>query len=399
VVKEFVGRTTTDPRIKLRFFNTDAVKLQQLLVEFVCKATGGPCEYTGRDMAEAHAGMELVDEEFGALVEDLVAALDKHSVPEREKGEILAALGPLASQMVVPAAKLKPIAAADLAKVEKLVATIKDPVAAETLAGAIAAGKRGQRSYAEQLFTRAEMLVGERKLAAAAKVFRAGAPPRVTAKATLAKSKAAQPAKLGNSEDDEPERRPQIGSLEGTMRLAGKPISGMGVVMLWPKGPYKKRIPKQRVIEQRDKIFAPHVMAVPVGSTVSFPNFDQVFHNVFSLSRSKPFDLGMYKTGEQREVKFDKAGIVRLGCNIHANMSAYLIVVDAPHYVVTERDGSFSFRSLKPGKYRAQAWTEQSATPTESELVIKVGANQATLDVAGGGTSAPSTNKFGDARK
>src|SRR5690349_8851565 len=76
VVEEFVNRTTTDPRIKHRFFNTDAENLKKLLAEFVCYATGGGCTYTGRDMATAHAGMDLVDEEFGALVENLSGALD-----------------------------------------------------------------------------------------------------------------------------------------------------------------------------------------------------------------------------------------------------------------------------------------------------------------------------------
>ena len=122
------------------------------------------------------------------------------------------------------------------------------------------------------------------------------------------------------------------------------------------------------MIEQRDKTFAPHVMAVPVGSTVSFPNFDPIFHNVFSLSKAKAFDLGMYKNGETREVKLDKPGIVRLGCNLHANMCAYLIVVDAPHYVVVDADGSYSFKSLAPGKYKVQAWHEPSGEPITREV-------------------------------
>jgi plastocyanin len=173
----------------------------------------------------------------------------------------------------------------------------------------------------------------------------------------------------------------------------------MGVVTLSPKqGAAKKRTPKVRVIEQRDKTFMPHVMAVPVGSTVQFPNFDTLFHNVFSLSRNKAFDLGMYKTGELREVKFDKPGIVRLGCNIHANMSAYLIVVAAPHYVIAEPDGAFAFKSLAPGKYKVQAWTEQSTAPTESEVEIKAGANETTIDVAGGAPAGLGADKFGNAR-
>ena len=157
--------------------------------------------------------------------------------------------------------------------------------------------------------------------------------------------------------------------------------------MMWPKaGGFAKRTPKQRVIEQREKTFAPHVMAVPVGSTITFPNYDKIFHNVFSLSKTKAFDLGMYKNGEAREVKVDKPGIVRLGCNLHANMAAYLIVVDAPAYVVAEPSGEFSFRSLAPGKYRVQTWSERSGTPAESEVTIKEGGNEVVLDLKGGAT-------------
>jgi hypothetical protein len=83
---------------------------------------------------------------------------------------------------------------------------------------------------------------------------------------------------------------------------------------------------------------------------LSFPNFDPIFHNVFSLSKAKAFDLGMYKNDETREVKLDKPGIVRLGCNLHANMSAYLIVVDAPHCVIVEGDGSYSFQEPGAGQ-------------------------------------------------
>ena len=93
----------------------------------------------------------------------------------------------------------------------------------------------------------------------------------------------------------------EVGTFSGALTLDGKAPDGLGVVMLWPEKGVTKRTPKQRIIEQRDKEFAPHVMAVPVGSTVSFPNFDQIFHNVFSLSKPKAFDLGMYKNGETRE--------------------------------------------------------------------------------------------------
>ncbi len=399
VVDEFVTRSHSDPRIKERFFNADGVNLKRLLVEFICMATGGPCKYTGRDMVATHAGMDLVDEEFTALVEALAGALDKFKVPEREKGELLGALGPLKPDIVVAPDKLKPIADAKLARVTKLAGTLKDHAAADLLGLAVVAGKRGQRSYAEQLFTRAEMMTGTRPLASVAVVFRTGAPPRVTtALRTLPADTAAQPASAGGSETDDPDRKLAAGSLHGSIKIDGKAPTGLGVVMLWPERGGKKRVAKQRIIEQRGKAFAPHVMAIPVGSTVSFPNFDTIFHNVFSLSRAKAFDLGMYRNGETREVRLDKPGIVRLGCNLHANMSAYLIIVDAPHYVVVDNDGSYAFKSLAPGKYRVQAWNEQSSEPTTTSLVIKAGANEGDLDLKGGG-QAVSPDKFGAARQ
>ncbi|HZJ64444.1 MAG TPA: hypothetical protein VFD36_13075 [Kofleriaceae bacterium] len=399
VVDDFVNRTTTDARIKERFFNTDANNLKRLLVEFVCVATGGPCKYSGRDMATSHAGMDLVDDEFNALVENLAATLDKFKVPEKEKSDLLGALGPLKPDIVVAPEKLKPIPDARLAQVTKLAAGLKDKAAAELLNLAVVAGKRGQRSYAEQLFSRAEMYTGSRALAPVASVFRAGAPPRVaTALKQMPADTGAQPKFVGGSESDEPDRRIAAGSLHGTIKIDGKTPSGLGVVMLWPEKGGRKRVAKQRIIEQRGKLFAPHVMAVPVGSTVSFPNFDPIFHNVFSLSKIKPFDLGMYKNGETREVKLDKPGIVRLGCNLHANMSAYLIVVDAPHYVVVDSDGAFSFKSLAPGKYKVQAWNEQSGEPLTSSVTIKAGANEDNLDLKGGG-QAVSPDKFGTARQ
>ena len=401
VVEEFVGRTTTDPRIKHRFHNTDAAELERLLVEFVCKATGGPCEYTGRDMKTVHAGMDLVEEEFNALVEDLVGALDKLEVPEAEKGELLAALGPLKGEMVVGADALRPIDPARLAPVKELAGTLSDKNAAELLEAAVVAGGRGQRSYAEQLFSRAELSVGPKPLAKAAAIFREGAPPRMTsALKTLKDDPGAQPtAGVGSSEEDEANVKPPPGrgSLTGEMRLDGKPVTGLGVVMLRPvNGAFKKRTPKTRVIEQRGKQFAPHVMAVPVGSTVSFPNFDAIYHNVFSISKTKAFDLGMYQKGELRELTFDKPGLVRLSCNIHSNMSAYLIVVDDPHYAVVE-EGKFAFNSLAPGKYRVQAWSERGGAPTVTEIDIKPGENTAPIDLTAG-EPEPDHDKFGATR-
>ena len=397
---EFVDRLAADARIKYRFLNSDLTKLKMLIAEFVCQATGGPVKYTGQSMETSHAGMELVDEEFTALVEDLAGALDKFNVPAKEKGELLGALGPLKPQIVTPAARLKPVDEAVIAKATVVAVKLTDENAVGLMQAAIVAAKRGQRNYADQLFSRVEAIVGSKAVAAAAPTFRDGAPPRIdTPLKKTPKDTPPQPRFVGNSDDDEPNaKRPA--SLTGTMTVAGKPLDGLGLVMLAPaNGGGAKRKPKQRVVEQRDKQFSPHVLAIPPGSTVAFPNFDGIYHNVFSISSTKKFDVGLYKDGDTRELKFEKPGIVRLGCNIHAKMAAYIVVIDAPAYVVVDGAKGFNFRSLAPGKYKVRAWSEHSTTPAESELVIKPGANTATFDVNGDAVEGPSEDKFGMTRQ
>ncbi len=400
VTHEFVTRLAGDARIKHRFFNTDVPKLESLLVEFVCMATGGPCKYTGQDMETSHAGMELVDEEFTALVEDLVGALDKFKVPAKEKGELVGALGPLQPAIVAPKDRLKPVSDAQLAKATAVAAKLTDKEAADVMKAAIVAAKRGQRNYADQLFSRVEILVGSNVVAAAASTFRDGAPPRIdTPLKKTPLDSAPQPKLAGNSDDDNPNAKGPS-SLKGTMTVEGKPLDGVGMVMLYPvNGNYKKRTPKVRVVEQRGKQFSPRLLAVPPGSTIAFPNFDGIYHNVFSISATKKFDIGLYKDGDTRELKFDKTGLVRLGCNIHARMASYIFVVDAPAYVVVEGTNEFNFKSLAPGKYKVRAWSEHSLVPAESELVIKPGANTVSFDVKGDAERGPSEDKFGMTRQ
>ena len=100
VVGEFAGRVLADPRINKKFAKTDAPRLTLHLVEQICAATGGPCEYTGMDMKKTHKNMKVTEGEFNALVEDLVGALDKFNVPAQEKNDLLGILGPLKSQIV-----------------------------------------------------------------------------------------------------------------------------------------------------------------------------------------------------------------------------------------------------------------------------------------------------------
>lgn len=100
VVDDFVGNVAADPGINGFFAKTDIARLKRLLVEQICAASGGPCTYTGRDMKTAHAGMGVQETHFGALVNDLVKTLDKFNVPEKEKNELLAVLGPMKSDIV-----------------------------------------------------------------------------------------------------------------------------------------------------------------------------------------------------------------------------------------------------------------------------------------------------------
>jgi hemoglobin len=403
VVDDFLGRVAADKRINLRFMNTDLPRLRGMLIDFVCHATGGPEKYRGSDMSSAHAGLQLVDEEFNALVENLGAAMKKLGVPEAEQNEVVGALGPLKPQIVDPpsaeAQKHDPQMVETAKQLAGMLRNSQKTQAADLLDAAITARVRGQRNYADQLYSAAELQLQPDALAALSPLFREGAPPRVATKLkTLPKDTPAQPKGAVGSSDDDDKEKPKRGSLSGTMKIDGQEMGGRpGVIMLTPaSGKYSKRPPRQRVVEQREREFAPHVMAVPVGSTVSFPNFDPVFHNVFSLSPTKAFDLGIYKNGETREVTFEKEGFVRLGCNLHANMAAYLVVVGAPHYVVTDEAGKFRFKSLQPGKYKVRAWTEMSTEPVTQNIEIKEGENTLELDAkASAAVRDFGTDKFG----
>ncbi len=277
--------------------------------------------------------------------------------------------------------------------------------AADLLEKAGSALADGNKNLAENLFSTAELLVGPEALSSLAEQFRTGAPPRITTPTIKVDTKvAAQPRAVGNSEEEDEEDKapppPQVGSLTGSLQIDGKPIAGAyGLVTLEPaSGKWKPRAAKRHVMAQRNREFNPRVMAVSVGSTVAFPNFDNIFHNVFSTSPLGAFDLGIYKTGEAREFTFQKEGIVRLGCNLHANMNGYLVVVSAPAYVVTDEQGSFKFHRLAPGKYKLKAWSERSKTPITQDVTIKTGANTVNVGVVGDAPAGPQPDKFGGKR-
>jgi len=140
-----------------------------------------------------------------------------------------------------------------------------------------------------------------------------------------------------------------------------------GVSDSWPDP-----LPQPAVIDQTDKTFHPRLTVVPVGSTVDFPNNDRVFHNVFSLSRSSTFDLGLYKRGTSKSVTFDRSGVIDVYCNIHPEMAAKVVVVDTKHYVVTGPDGAFELDGIPPGTYPIVAW-QADGELYEGQVEVKAG--------------------------
>jgi plastocyanin len=269
--------------------------------------------------------------------------------------------------------------------------------ATSLLEKADAARLRGAKSFAEQLFSSAEVITGPEAVAQLAPLFREGAPPRVTAPVVVVpKDAAPQPVAVGDSEKDTPPPKPAPtrANVTGTVKIAG--VAGLGVVTLEPVGrKWTTPPPVTKTVEQRNRQFAPQVLVVPVGSTVSFPNFDAIFHNVFSTSEAKSFDLGLYKNGEARSVVLDREGVLRIGCNLHANMAAHVVVVKQPHYAVTGGDGAFRFTSLQPGKYILRAWSDRSVQPVTQEVDLKAGANQVNVGVPNDAPKGPLPDKFG----
>jgi plastocyanin len=119
----------------------------------------------------------------------------------------------------------------------------------------------------------------------------------------------------------------------------------------------------------RQKQFLPRVLVVPRGARVRFPNQDPILHNVFSVSPGNPFDLGLYREGPGKEQKLDKPGLVRVFCNVHHSMVAYILVLDTPYYTQPGPDGRFSLAGLPKGPGRLTVWHEQ-ADPWTIDLAL-----------------------------
>jgi plastocyanin len=132
--------------------------------------------------------------------------------------------------------------------------------------------------------------------------------------------------------------------------------------------------PANSRLVQKNKSFDPHILVVPVGSMVEFPNHDPFFHNVFSLFEGKRFDLGLYEAGTSRMVRFDRLGISYIFCNIHPEMSAVVITMATPLYAISKRDGQLSLAGVPYGRYMLHVWSEgmgpENAQPLTREITI-----------------------------
>jgi plastocyanin len=167
-----------------------------------------------------------------------------------------------------------------------------------------------------------------------------------------------------------PERRPDASDL-GAPGPRDLPDLRRGVVYLetGPRAAFEDREPARAVMDQKNETFVPHVVAVMTGSLVDFPNNDKTFHNVFSLSKTKRFDLGRYAAGHSKAVRFDRPGVVRVFCDIHSHMSAFILVFNHRFFDVTEPDGRFRLESVPPGTYTVVGWYEGEARLTRTVTV------------------------------
>lgn len=168
----------------------------------------------------------------------------------------------------------------------------------------------------------------------------------------------------------------QAASVSGRVSFLTKrgqhPVANETLVWLEPASADVK-VPKRPAatfqMVTRGKMLIPHVLAIPAGSTVTFPNDDPISHNLFSLSPGNNFDLGLYRRGAGKQETFTTAGVVNVYCNVHPNMSSVIHVMSTPWYTFADQNGNYAFSDIPAGKYRLVAWNEQSGT-TQSPVEV-----------------------------
>ena len=173
------------------------------------------------------------------------------------------------------------------------------------------------------------------------------------------------------------------GSVTGVVRTVARAgvVPATAIVYAEPIDTAAPRTPRRFALAQKNKAFQPRVLSIPLGSTVDFPNNDVIFHNVFSLSGPQPFDLGLYRAGESRSRTFVSPGVYRVFCNIHPQMTAFIVVAPTGFTALASTDGRFAL-DLPVGRYRVTALSER-ASPVSTEITSVEGVSTApelTLD-------------------
>lgn len=166
------------------------------------------------------------------------------------------------------------------------------------------------------------------------------------------------------------ERRPSVSDL-GTPEPRDVTDRLRSVVYLEtaPRGAFEPAEPGRATMDQRKETFVPHVLAITTGTVVDFLNSDTFYHNVFSLSKTKAFDLGRYAVGKSKPVRFDRPGIVRVFCDIHSHMNAFILVFSHRYFALTDAEGRYHIDNVPAGTYNVIAWNEGTASDAKSITV------------------------------
>jgi plastocyanin len=176
-----------------------------------------------------------------------------------------------------------------------------------------------------------------------------------------------------------PERRPNVADL-GAQAERELPDRLRSVVYLEtaPRGAFEQPEAMRATLDQRNETFVPHVLAITTGTLVDFPNSDRIYHNVFSLSKAARFDLGRYPTGRSKSVRFERPGIVRVFCEIHSHMNAFILVFSHRFFTMTDTEGRYRIDGVPTGNYNVIAWNE--GTPSDPKPVSIIEGSLAELD-------------------
>jgi plastocyanin len=155
------------------------------------------------------------------------------------------------------------------------------------------------------------------------------------------------------------ERRPDVADLGGPpAHDRSDRVKSVVYLESAPRGAFEQTEGGRAVMDQRNETFVPHVLAITTGTSVDFPNSDRIYHNVFSLSKTARFDLGRYAVGHSKSVRFDRPGIVRVFCDIHSHMNAFVLVFSHPFFAVTDGEGRYRIDNVPAGAYGVIAWNE-----------------------------------------